>query len=42
MTMNISLTITNMERRQQKDNGKSRVLGFVMVVMMPFGTRRFR
>lgn len=42
MTMNASLTVTNMARRQQKDNGKSRVSGFVMVAMMPFGTRRFR
>lgn len=42
MTMNASLTVTNMARRHQKDNGKSRALGFVMVAMMPLGTRRFR
>jgi hypothetical protein len=42
MTMNSSLMVTNMARRQQKDNGKSRVLGFVMVTMKLLGTRRFR
>jgi hypothetical protein len=42
MTMNSSLMVTNMARRQQKDNGKSRVLRFVMVAMMPIATRRFR
>jgi hypothetical protein len=42
MTTNASLTVTNMARRHQKDNGKSRALGFVMVAMMPLGTRRFR
>jgi hypothetical protein len=42
MTMNSSLMVTNMARRQQKDNGKSRVLGFVMVAMMPLGARRSR